>query len=79
MVDAGFNERNLKVFLHPLLAVNGSRVHDYMFDNDSDGTRNTMIHRGLLDLQAIAQIWMDHTQDAISREPLDFRDSRVCE
>ena len=113
MVDAGFNEKNLKVFLHPLLAVNGSRVHDYMFDNESDGTRynfadlmaevregedidyywqeffgatgsgficenNTMIQRGLLDLQEIAEIWMSHTLDAISREPLDFLDSRVC-
>ncbi len=37
---------------------------------------STMIEKGLLELPAIRQIWMDHTKDAINGEPLDYYHSK---
>ncbi len=37
---------------------------------------STMIEKGLLELPSIRQIWIDHTKDAISGEPLDFYHSK---
>lgn len=39
MADAGCTKGGLKVYLHPLLAVYGTHAHDYMFDDESYGTR----------------------------------------
>ena len=36
----------------------------------------TMIEKGLLELPTIRQVWMDHTQDAIDGEPLDYYHSK---
>ena len=110
MDKAGYNKGNRKVFLHPLLAVYGTHAHDYMFYDESDGTRynfadlmaeagdgdaidyywqeffdaigsgvacdgNSIIRKGLLDLQGIQQIWIDHTKEAMRNAPLDFGSS----
>lgn len=40
---------------------------------------NTMIDKGLLELPSIREIWMNHTQDAINGEPLDFYHSMYPE
>ena len=37
---------------------------------------STMIAKGLLELNSIRQIWMNHTKDAIAGEPLDFYHSK---
>ena len=37
---------------------------------------STMIEKGLLELPAIRQIWMNHTKDAINGEPLDYYHSK---
>ena len=37
---------------------------------------DTMIHLGLLELPSILRIWMNHTQDAINGEPLDYYHSK---
>ena len=37
---------------------------------------STMIEKGLLELPTIRQIWMNHTKDAISGEPLDYYHSK---
>ena len=36
----------------------------------------TMIEKGLLELPTIRQVWMNHTQDAIDGEPLDYYHSK---
>ena len=36
----------------------------------------TMINLGLLELPTVRQVWMDHTQDAINGEPLDYYHSK---
>ena len=35
-----------------------------------------MIEKGLLELPTVRQIWMNHTQDAIAGEPLDYYHSK---
>ncbi|MBR7012431.1 MAG: sirohydrochlorin cobaltochelatase [Muribaculaceae bacterium] len=37
---------------------------------------STMIEKGLLELPTIRQVWMNHTQDAIDGDPLDFYHSK---
>ncbi len=37
---------------------------------------STMIEKGLLELPTVRQIWMNHTQDAINGEPLDYYHSK---
>ena len=37
---------------------------------------DTMINFGLLELPSIRQVWMNHTQDAIDGEPLDYYHSK---
>ena len=37
---------------------------------------DTMIELGLLELPTIRQVWMNHTQDAINGEPLDYYHSK---
>ena len=37
---------------------------------------STVIAKGLLELPTIRQIWMNHTQDAINGEPLDYYHSK---
>ena len=36
----------------------------------------TMLEKGLLELPTIRQVWMNHTQDAINGEPLDYYHSK---
>ena len=40
---------------------------------------STMIEKGLLELPTIRQVWMNHTQDAINGEPLDYYHSKYPE
>ena len=40
---------------------------------------STMIEKGLLELPTIRQVWMNHTQDAINGEPLDYYHSKFPE
>jgi sirohydrochlorin cobaltochelatase len=37
---------------------------------------DTMIPLGLLELPTVRQVWMNHTQDAINGEPLDYYHSK---
>ncbi len=41
-----------------------------------DCTNETMIEKGLLELPTVRQVWMNHTQDAIDGEPLEFYHSK---
>ncbi len=95
-----------KVFLHPLMAIDGDHGHNDMGGDDDDnwdGTKftpneegevedtswkmyfhhlgytcndETVIHKGLLELDNIRGVWMSHTQDAIDGEPLDYYHSK---
>ena len=116
MADAGLNKSNLKVYLHPLMSIDGDHGHNDMAGDDlpekfegksytfadllaeandegevedcswkvffgANGSgftcnNSTMIEKGLLELPTIRQIWMNHTQDAINGEPLDYYHSK---
>ena len=41
-----------------------------------DCSDETMINLGLLELESIRQVWMDHTQDAINGAPLEYYHSK---
>ena len=116
MVEAGLNTGNKKVYLHPLMSIDGDHGHndmagddlpekfegksytfaDLMAEANEEGEvedcswkmffgakgsgficdNSTMIEKGLLELPTIRQIWMNHTQDAINGEPLDYYHSK---
>ena len=116
MAEAGLNTGNRKVYLHPLMSIDGDHGHNdmagddlpekfegrsYTFDDLLDEANeegevedcswkmffgakgsglicdnSTMIEKGLLELPTIRQIWMNHTQDAINGEPLDYYHSK---
>ena len=93
-----------KVFLHPLMSINGDHGHNDMAGDDDawdngfeaneegevedtswkmyfhhmgyDCSDETVTPLGLLELQTIRQVWMDHTQAAIDGDPLDFYHSK---
>ena len=119
MAAAGKTDSNLKVWLHPLMSINGDHGHNDMAGDDlpedvdedsftfaelqalknaegevedcswkmyfgADGSGlscddSTIIPLGLIELPTIRQIWMDHTQDAIDGEPLNFYHSMYPE
>ena len=116
MADAGLNTGGRKVYLHPLMSIDGDHGHndmagddlpekfegksytfaDLMAEANEEGEvedcswkvffgakgsgftcdNSTMIEKGLLELPTIRQIWMNHTQDAINGEPLDYYHSK---
>lgn len=116
MVEAGLNTGNRKVYLHPLMSIDGDHGHndmagddlpekfegksytfsDLMDEANEEGEvedcswkvffgakgsgfvcdNSTMIEKGLLELPTIRQIWMNHTQNAINGEPLDYYHSK---
>ena len=116
MVAKELNGKNLKVWLHPLMSINGDHGHNDMAgddlpeDVDEDNFKfvdlqalknaegevedcswkmyfgaegsgfscddSTIIPLGLLELPTIRQIWMDHTQDAIDGDALDYYHSK---
>lgn len=116
MATAGLNTADLKVWLHPLMSINGDHGHNDMGGDDlpedidpenftfndlqllkneegevedcswknyfgADGSGfscddSTVIPLGLLELPTIRQIWMNHTQDAIDGDPLDYYHSK---
>ena len=116
MADAGLNKSNRKVYLHPLMSIDGDHGHNDMAGDDlpekfegksytfsqlmaeandegevedcswkvffnADGSgftcnNSTMIEKGLLELPTVRQIWMNHTQDAINGDPLDYYHSK---
>ena len=116
MADAGLNDGTRKVYLHPLMSIDGDHGHNDMAGDDLPvkfegksytfaellaeandegevedcswkvffGAKGsgftcdnaTMIEKGLLELPAIRQVWMDHTRDAINGEPLDYYHSK---
>ena len=96
-----------KVYLHPLMSIDGDHGHNDMAGDDDDNWEDgvgftpneegevedtswkmyfqhlgyecndeTMINLGLLELPTIRQVWMNHTQDAIDGEPLDYYHSK---
>ena len=116
MVAPGLNTGNKKVYLHPLMSIDGDHGHNDMAGDDlpekfegksytiadllaeandegevedcswkvffgAKGSgfvcdNSTMIEKGLLELTSIRQIWINHTQDAINGEPLDYYHSK---
>ncbi len=116
MAAAGLNKSNLKVYLHPLMSIDGDHGHNDMAGDDlpekfegksytfadllaeandegevedcswkvffgANGSgftcnNSTMIEKGMLELPTIRQVWMNHTQDAINGEPLDYYHSK---
>ena len=116
LMAAGKTSSDLKVYLHPLMSINGDHGHNDMAGDDlpedidpenftfndlqllknaegevedcswknyfgADGSGlscddSTVIPLGLLELETIRQIWMDHTQDAIDGDPLDYYHSK---
>ena len=116
MAEAGLNTGNRKVYLHPLMSIDGDHGHndmagddlpekfegksytfaDLMAEANEEGevedcswkvffgangsgftcNNSTMIEKGLLELPTVRQIWMNHTQDAIAGEPLDYYHSK---
>lgn len=96
-----------KVYLHPLMSIDGDHGHNDMGGDDDDNWKDgvgftpneegevedtswkkyfqhlgfecndeTVMHYGLLELPTIRQVWMNHTQDAIDGEPLDYYHSK---
>ena len=96
-----------KIFLHPLMSIDGDHGHNDMGGDDDDNWQDgigftpneegevedtswkmyfrhlgydcpeeNVIHRGLLELPTIRQVWMNHTQAAIDGEPLDYYHSK---
>ena len=116
MKAAGLTAGGKKVYLHPLMSIDGDHGHNDMagddlpekfegknytfadllaeandegevedcswkvfFDAKGSGltcNNSTMIEKGLLELPTVRQIWMNHTQDAINGEPLDYYHSK---
>lgn len=116
MKAAGLHTSNRKVYLHPLMSIDGDHGHNDMAGDDlpekfegknytftelleeanEEGevedcswkiffgapgsgfvcNNSTMIEKGLLELPTIRQIWMNHTQNAINGEPLDYYHSK---
>jgi sirohydrochlorin cobaltochelatase len=116
LMAAGKTSSDLKVYLHPLMSINGDHGHNDMAGDDlpedidpenftfndlqllkneegevedcswknyfgADGSGfscddSTVIPLGLLELPTIRQIWMNHTQDAIDGDALDYYHSK---
>ena len=104
MTANGIN--NGKVYLHPLMSIDGDHGHNDMAGDDDenwDGEKftpneegeventswkmyfqhlgyecndDTVLPFGLLELPTVRQVWMNHTQDAIDGEPLDYYHSK---
>jgi sirohydrochlorin cobaltochelatase len=105
MTAAGFT--NGKIFLHPLMSIDGDHGHNDMGGDDDDNWEDgvgftpneegevedtswkmyfrhlgydcpeeNVIHKGLLELSTIRQVWMNHTKAAIDGEPLDYYHSK---
>ena len=96
-----------KVFLHPLMSINGDHGHNDMGGDDDDNWEDgkgftpneegevedtswkmyfrhlgydcpeeNVLHYGLLELDNVRKVWMNHTQEAIDGEPLDYYHSK---
>ena len=96
-----------KVFLHPLMAIDGDHGHNDMGGDDDDNWEDgkgftpneegevedtswkmyfrhlgydcpeeNVLHYGLLELDNVRKVWMNHTQEAIDGEPLDYYHSK---
>ena len=96
-----------KIFLHPLMSIDGDHGHNDMGGDDDDNWQDgvgftpneegevedtswkmyfrhlgfdcpeeNVLHYGLLELETIRQIWINHTQAAIDGEPLDYYHSK---
>ena len=105
MQNAGI--KSGKVFLHPLMSINGDHGHNDMGGDDDDNWEegvgftpneegevedtswkkyfehlgyecndNTVLPYGLLELPTVRQVWINHTQNAIDGEPLDYYHSK---
>ena len=104
MTANGIN--NGKVYLHPLMSIDGDHGHNDMAGDDDenwDGEKftpneegevedtswkmyfqhlgyecndDTVLPFGLLELPTVRQVWMNHTQDAIDGDPLDYYHSK---
>ena len=96
-----------KVFLHPLMAIDGDHGHNDMGGDDDDNWEDgkgftpneegevedtswkmyfrhlgydcpeeNVLHYGLVELDNVRKVWMNHTQEAIDGEPLDYYHSK---
>ena len=96
-----------KIFLHPLMSIDGDHGHNDMGGDDDDNweegvgftpneegevedtswkmyfrhlgydcPEENVIHKGLLELPTIREVWMEHTRYAIDGEPLDYYHSK---
>ena len=96
-----------KIFLHPLMSIDGDHGHNDMGGDDDDNWEDgvgftpndegevedtswkmyfrhlgydcpeeNVIHKGLLELPTVRQVWINHTQNAIDGEPLDYYHSK---
>jgi sirohydrochlorin cobaltochelatase len=104
MTANGIN--NGKVYLHPLMSIDGDHGHNDMAGDDDENWNgekftpneegevedtswkmyfqhlgyecndDTVLPFGLLELPTVRQVWMNHTQDAIDGEPLDYYHSK---
>ena len=105
MTANGIN--NGKVYLHPLMSIDGDHGHNDMGGDDDDNweegvgftpneegevedtswkmyfrhlgydcPEENVIHKGLLELPTIREVWMEHTIYAIDGEPLDYYHSK---
>ena len=105
MTANGIN--NGKVYLHPLMSIDGDHGHNDMGGDDDDNweegvgftpneegevedtswkmyfrhlgydcPEENVIHKGLLELPTIREVWMEHTRYAIDGEPLDYYHSK---
>ena len=62
-----------KVFLHPLMSINGDHGHNDMGGDDDD---NTVLPYRLLELTPIRKVWMEHTKYAIDGPALEYYHSK---
>ena len=56
--------------------ITSKMLENYAGRSLEDIHNSTMIEKGLLELPTIRQVWMNHTQDAINGEPLDYYHSK---
>jgi sirohydrochlorin cobaltochelatase len=105
MSESGITPEKIgKIFLHPLMSIDGDHGHNDMGGDDDawdngyeyneegeiedtswkmyfrrlgfDCPEDNVIHKGLLELSTIRQVWMEHTKYAIDGPALDFYHSK---
>lgn len=78
MVDAGYTDGAVHCF--PLMSIAGDHAHNDMVEDwggffEDAGYTCVQTLEGLLDYENIRQLWMNHTDDAIDGDPLEYNKS----